>query len=276
MAKGTKKSGPVSLQSRLESSSSQQKHKSISTLTKLDDSSVVETQQVAPTDLEIFKGGDTTRLQRAIQLSTDPAPINRIENILSGIPGDFSGSEQLLYFTKQYQVAYDYASYAAQCLKAKGQDIIGVRILHLNVPKELLTNSVSIDGAIWQEFVWNHRLQRQTPDHLQYLDEAEVLTGPVLQCGPAMVAEHVRQGHDFTVLKPVRLSSGDTASQHAFKGSGIRRAINTNGRFWLEQLGLGFSFSTSSRKTLAKEADLSIIGDKFEVQNLVRTEGKAL
>lgn len=191
---------------------------------------------VQPNEMELLKGSNIQRLASGIKLETDEQDTNRIDNVVSMVPGDFSGRKQILYFSKQRQVAYEYAAYERRRLTEQGEDLVGVGILHVILPKELLASSVDVFGLDWKEFVWNHHLQRPTPDRLAYIDEAEVIIGPILKCSQMAMNAHVKAGRNFTVLEPMKLSAGETASQHALKGETLMGNINARGRFWVERL----------------------------------------
>ena len=89
---------------------------------------------------------------------------------------------------------------------------------------------------IWQEFVWNHRLQRQTPSHLRWIDDAPLIIGPVVKSSTDQLDKLADNGMDHKVLRPLRLQGGESASQHFFKGEHFWPKINEQGRFELEIL----------------------------------------
>jgi hypothetical protein len=234
--------GPVSLQARLQRS---KKSSGLSSeLLKQEAERNPEpqlqtsatTQALSDTELLLLKGGDCVGLKRAIRLGTDTEDINRIQNVLSP-PGDFAGGVYGLYFTKQRQTAYKYAAYAKKRLQTAGEDPIAVGILHVIVPRELTTESVEIHGEIWQEFVWNHRLQRPTPHHLRWIDKAPLIIGPVVKHSPAKFEKLVKNGMNHKALQPLKLQGGGSASQHFLKGEDLWPKINERGRFQLETLG---------------------------------------
>ena len=110
-------------------------------------------RDVKPGEVDLMKGGAFDRLEAAIKLPTDEQPVNRIGNVLSRPPSDFSGDEQMLYFSKQRQTAYRFADYARTRLRKPG-DPVAVGILHVIVPRDILANSVEVHGTKWKEFVW--------------------------------------------------------------------------------------------------------------------------
>ena len=199
--------------------------------------STTPSQPISATEVVLLKGGDCARLQKAIRLSTDSTDVNRIQNVASAPPGDFAGLEMALYFTQQRQFAYQYASYARTRLRtAPGDDPIPVGILHVVIPKELMTGGVHIDGEIWREFVWNHKLQRPIPEDLRWVDEANVVSGPVVRCSPAEFGKLVRGGMGYRALELLEVAGGELASQCSFKGANLMRKINQEGRFRIEIL----------------------------------------
>lgn len=244
--------GPVSLQARLErskkfsgtnSQTQTQKQKA-----EWDPQPQIQTSAVPQatsfTELLLLKGGDCGRLQKAIRLDTDLTDVNRIENVRSTPPGDFAGAAMALYFTKQRQVAYQYATYAKTRLRTAGEDPIAVGILEVVIPRELTTGSVEIYGETWQEFVWNHRLQRPTPDHLRWIDEAPMVMGPVVTCSPDKFRKLVHNGIDHKALEPLKLAGDESASQYFLRDAELMRQINEQGRFQIETL----SYSSATAK----------------------------
>lgn len=231
--------GPVSLQARLErskkssgASSQAQKHKA---------EQEPQPQAISDTELMLLKGGDYARLQKAIKLDTDLTAINRIQNVGSALPGDFAGLTTGLYLTTQRQLAYQYASYARKRLEtANGENPIAVGILQVVVPRDLTAGAVDIHGEtrIWQEFVWNHRLQRQTPSHLRWIDDAPVVMGPVVRCSQDNLRKLVSDGRGYEALEPLamNLAGGKSASQFCLNEAELMRKINEQGRFKIEVL----------------------------------------
>lgn len=142
----------------------------------------------------------------------------------------------MLHLSKQRQVAYEYATYAQTRVREQGEDLVGVGILHVIIPRDLLANSAEVYDLAWKEFVWNHRLQLPTPERLAYINNADVIIGPILMCSQAAMMKHRDANRNFTVLEPMKLSAGGTASQHALKGISLHRNINKCGRFWVERL----------------------------------------
>ncbi len=185
-------------------------------------------------EVELLKGTSIDRLSAAINLESDTR--NRIQNVVSKAPGDFSGDEAILYLSKQRQVAYEYATYAQTRVREQGEDLVGVGILHVIIPRDLLANSAEVYGLDWKEFVWNHRLQLPTPERLAYIDEADVIVGPILKCSQAAMMKHRDVNRNFTVLEPMKLSAGEMTEWCALKGISLHRNINRRGRFWVERL----------------------------------------
>ena len=234
--------GPVSLQARLEqskksssASSQAQKHKAKQEPQPQLQTSAT-TQAISATELVLLKGGDYARLRKAIRLEFDLTDVNRIQNVASTPPGDFAGLERGWYFTKQRQVAYKYASYARKRLETAGEDPIAVGILQVIIPRELTAGSVDIYGKIWQEFVWHHRMQRPTPDHLRWIEDAPVVIGPVVACSPDKFLKLVRDGKKYEALEPLKLAGGESASHYFTKDTDLIKKINEQGRFQIEIL----------------------------------------
>ena len=190
------------------------------------------------TDIELLKGSDFSRLQRAVRLDsdTDDTFTNRLENTLSRIPGDFSGDTQALYFSQQRAVALYHADYARLRIIEQEQHLLDVGILHLIVPKALLDNHVEISGDVWKEYVMRCRLQLPIPEHLRYISDSPVVLGSLLPANDHQVAKLVGKELDYTALEPLRLGAGNSASQYCLKGVEFIRTLNEQSRLWLEIL----------------------------------------
>ena len=132
-------------------------------------------------------------------------------------PGDFAGSKAALYFTTQRQAAYHYAKYAKARLHTSGQDPIAIGVLHIVVPKELMAGAVDVQGDIWKEYVWSHRLQRTTTQHLRWLDKAPIVVGPVAKCNGRNLIKMVRSNKDYKALEAMKMHGGETTSQYCIR-----------------------------------------------------------
>ena len=187
-------------------------------------------------EIELLKGADAPRLRRAIRLDTDPADstTNRLETVLAAIPGDFSGTQSVLYFSKQRETVYYYVNYARARLLEQGQDVVHVGILHLILPKDLLTDCVEVFADYWKEFVMCCRLQNPVPEHLRYVAHSSVIFGPLLNANDGQVAKCVGPSRDYTALDLLRLPSGAAAMQHCLKGDRFIETLNQRSRLWLE------------------------------------------
>ena len=198
-------------------------------------------QSLLDTEFLLLKGGDWGRLNKVIRLKTDHKDVNRITNAVSMPPGDFTGLKAGLYCTTQMQAAYHYARYAKARLRTSGQDFIPVCVLHILIPKELMAGAVDIHedrwkGDIWKEYVWNHRLQLTTPDHLQWLDKAPIVVGPVAKCSENNLERLVESNKDYKALEALKMSDGETTSQYCIREESLMGRINEHGRFWVDRL----------------------------------------
>ncbi|KAI4251211.1 MAG: hypothetical protein L6R42_008468 [Xanthoria sp. 1 TBL-2021] len=195
--------------------------------------------QVGDGEIELLKGGTQVRLVQAFPSPADPPNdvINRLQNIFSAIPGDFSPNESALYFTKQRDVAYQYMDYARERTTEQSQQLLAVGILHVIIPTEFLADHAQIYGDEWREFVMHCRLQiGRFPSHLTYLKNTSVIMGPILKANDAMVRNVVGDGREFRRLEPWRLANGASAQQQCIKGTNLIEAINERARIWLEIL----------------------------------------
>ena len=99
-----------------------------------------------------------------------------------------------------------------------------------------MAGAVDVQGDIWKEYVWSHRLQRTTPDHLRWLDESTIIVGPVAKCSSENFVKMVGSNKDYKALKAVKMSGGETTPQYCIREQSLRRRINERGRFWVEKL----------------------------------------
>ena len=103
----------------------------------------VSEKAIGDTEIELFKGSDLLRLQSAIRIDSDTpgTNTNRLTNVLSQVPENFSGDESVLYFSKQREVAFYYADYAHCRVAEERQDVVDLGIL---------TTSISVQGLLWR------------------------------------------------------------------------------------------------------------------------------
>ncbi|KAL8727017.1 MAG: hypothetical protein Q9166_006315 [cf. Caloplaca sp. 2 TL-2023] len=227
-----KATGNVSLESRFSANAPPAGPSSPSKMSKLLPWKKAGKPILLESEILLVKGGNLPRLTKAIRLDTDPAgvTINRLQNAISGIPGDFSGTEPGLYFSTQREVALHYVGFLSRILGDAGMTPIGVGILHMIAPKDLLADFNQVFGTTWQEFVMVCRLQQPIPQHLQFLTESPVLIGPILSCNDRTVARLVGPTFNFAILQQLRTPSGAMFSQHFIKGADIINALNTQPR----------------------------------------------
>ncbi|KAK4894916.1 hypothetical protein LTR27_007038 [Elasticomyces elasticus] len=197
---------------------------------------VVESSVVIPQDVSehtfIYKGGLTSRLEKVWADETSNAL--EFPNIYSTPPTDFHPQNpHILYFTKQKQVAEKYAK-----LQDDTKNPVSICILHVAVPKDILSQATPIFGTDFKQLVFESRLPnprgRLSAD-LQRYANASLLVGPV--CGQASdhLQRHVR---DAAGVELMTLPRGESASQYGFQGNEMADTLNEKckGKVWLEEL----------------------------------------
>lgn len=195
-----------------------------------------EDREVHDNEVDLLKGGTEERLIRAFFEPDEPeVEANRLERILSDLFSDWSPTSNDLYFTKQKELAYDYAVWAREFLFDTGT-YCNVGILHMVTPKELLQEAHQLFGDEWSEYTMRSRLRSIIPNHLSYLNTTPMLVGPVALLGSDQVRRLVGPDRDFKKVKPYRMPDGSSASQWCFKGAEIIQKLNENTRLWFERI----------------------------------------
>lgn len=122
-------------------------------------------------------------------------------------------------------------------MREQGELVVGVGILRMIVPTELLADHAQIIGDQWKEFVMHCRLQSEEfPPHIQPVTENAVIMGPILKANDDMVEDAEGEDLNFRQLEPWRLQSGESVQQQCLKGIGLIRALNQRSRLWFEIL----------------------------------------
>jgi hypothetical protein len=159
-------------------------------------------------NIVLYKGGTVPRFEEAF--SSDGELL--LWALISAPPTDFSSTSSFLYFSKQYQCAFEYAGYAHS--RHPEQD---AGIFKISVPKELLADSREIFDEEWKELVFACRSPKKLArsgleTQLKY-DEENLLIGPI--CG--ISNEQCKRLNEASELKPLTLKTGVKASQDVIK-----------------------------------------------------------
>ncbi|KAL8991977.1 MAG: hypothetical protein Q9169_007482 [Polycauliona sp. 2 TL-2023] len=198
--------------------------------------------QVHPGEVDLLKGGYQSRLEQALPLTNPPTGVRnaRLGLIRSNPPCDFSINETALYFSKQRQVANEYVTFARERTTQQNRAPAPVGILHVVVPRELLEDFQEIYGDTWRQFVMHCRLMsddEQIPLHLQYLRQAQVVIGPVLNSTAEALERMVGSTLRFDGIQPWRLPNGASVQQHCIRDEGdIIQQMNRSARVWFETI----------------------------------------
>lgn len=192
-----------------------------------------EERIVQADETTLLKGGSLSRLNGAINYRRENTPVVSLNEIPSVPPTDFSGDKLYWYFTKQKTVAELYANWASQRL---GGERVEIGILTVIIPNILLENAVEIYSNTLKEFVWTNRLNLHMPDYLLHFAESEVLVGPIISAPTTRIARMFDRGEDWTNLEPLRLSSGDSATQWCIQSRELILEMNQRARCWVTRL----------------------------------------
>lgn len=198
--------------------------------------SVAEVEVALPVSVPdhqiMYKGGATFRLE-GIWPSEES---NELEfaNLYSKPPTDFHpNSPFMLYFTKQYECAYHYATLSANVTQP-----IPHSILQVAVPTALTSTAISIHGSDWRQLIFESRSPNPRgliSANIQHYTQASLLVGEICGRNDRWIQRHCRNAEE---IEPLRLPSGK-ASQYAFQGNAIASQLNDTcvGKVWITDLG---------------------------------------
>jgi len=149
-----------------------------------------------------YKGGALERLElsKPIYSKLD------IRQLGSNPPGDFSNEKRGVYFTTDYQVAWQYANLAARIVDG---EVIPVGIFTVAIPLTMLDNNYHLFGDEWRHFVWANRRTLNCPSDLEGVYEYEWIQGGLTHQANATVQTLT----DVSELQPWKLDGGEAASQ---------------------------------------------------------------
>lgn len=171
-----------------------------------DPSTAVKTPE-PPTEIEacrmFYKGGALGRLESVFK--TDG--YLDFMALRSTPPTDFSHSTRGLYLTKQAEVAWKYAQWAARAVDGK---VVPIGILQVAIPIPLLASSYELVGNNWRAYVWASRYQEQgPPKNMEFISEYQWMVGPLCKQGQ----HQIKKMKDASELVMWRLDSGQAAHQ---------------------------------------------------------------
>lgn len=160
-----------------------------------------------PTELEacrmFYKGGALGRLESVFK--TDGS-LNFLA-LRSTPPTDFSDFTKGLCLTKQAEVAWKYAQWAARAVDGK---VVPIGILQVAIPIPLLASTYELVGSDWRAYVWASRHQEHAPPKtLDFIREYQWIVGPLCKQGQY----HIKKMKDPSELGMWRLDSGQAAHQ---------------------------------------------------------------
>ncbi|KAJ4303265.1 hypothetical protein N0V90_002158 [Kalmusia sp. IMI 367209] len=168
----------------------------------------------------LYKGGSWNRL---ITIFNPDGSLNA-GSIVSKPPCDFHPSDYDLYFTKQQDVAREYAEYAHRRIPAQEPAILTV-----GIPSEWMGTARGLFGLEWKKLIWCCRNQEELvknfgklPDALKELEDYEVLLGDICYQSNDQVTR-LKSWDDIAVMKT---SKGVKGTQVVLKGSLMGEKFN--------------------------------------------------
>lgn len=237
---------------------------------RLNIQTAVQDRDVKVDEIELFKGGGYERMMKAFIPENVPGPRYDIRALGSEAPTDFSRSSDDTYWSKTLELADHYAEYH----QIRHGNDTSTGMLHMIIPKAMIEAAVDFKNQDhWREYVWLNSIRAEIPGtffsgliflqggslsfktsfvtslplwmsnvdhetcvgHLAYLVRAQALIGSVLDRPRERIVERHNAGDTFSILQAMKLASGQSAVQIAFKGAQIHQRLNTEARMWLEE-----------------------------------------
>lgn len=158
---------------------------------------------------------------------------------ISRIPGDFSASNKVVYFTIQKETADRYAQWA----KHKSE-VSELAIVQVAVP-ETMIRSLSVkylwsDTDEWKKVIWYSRRGEQLPDDLEYLEKNDLWIGHIAASKNRKYERmsHYRQIQESDVLKVTVDDEERKSIQWVFYTFKAKSAFRNKcaGRIWIHPL----------------------------------------
>lgn len=113
-----------------------------------------------------------------------------ISSLTSPRGNDFNSTHSAIYFSPQRFVAEQFREYISiRC------PFSSTLLLKINIPNGLLASLQSEElwyGEHWKQFIWHCKNKTPLPQHLQYLESADLIKGHICTKPPAQLA---RLGH---------------------------------------------------------------------------------
>ena len=172
-----------------------------------------------------YKGGALARLQKVFQ----PDGTLHFGKLLSTPPTDFSWISGGLCLTKQAEVAWKHAQWAARIVDGT---VVPIGILQVAIPAPLLASSYELFGNDWRRCVWAARYeQRAPPKDMAHLSDFQWIVGPL-----CIQSQHtISKMRDPSELEMWRLNSGESAHQLYTSNSQMFELIEEHyrGKVWV-------------------------------------------
>lgn len=173
----------------------------------------------------LWKGGMMSRL---MSVHKEDRTLNFFR-LTTPPPGDFNSRITCtLYFTKNEQVAWDYAQWRSQLADS---GVVPMGILKVAIPKALLASSIGIFGEEWRNVVWAGRRGLSLHQNLRYLRDYQWMIGPICHQSNDQVARY----NTMSELQIWKLNNNQTAYQHATSNESVVELLNEQciGKVWI-------------------------------------------
>ncbi|KAM0799242.1 hypothetical protein BDR22DRAFT_822549 [Usnea florida] len=199
----------------------------------------LQDRSVAVDEVQLYQGGSYKRMMTGFRTSNDGTRQNVTLRLASAPPTDFSRGLECTYWTQNLEIAEQYAGWA-RCrnnLEDMRTGILEMRtgIMNMILPKTIFELATQFHNREhWQEFIWVNALDLDIPDHLDYLDSAEALVGPILSEARAGVGRNHKAGGHWSSLDAQKLTSGSKGMQVMFKGQRIHSRLDSEARLWID------------------------------------------
>ena len=182
----------------------------------------------------LFRGSSQPYLD---ELFIDGGKSVNFRHLRCHLPTDFTQGYPGVYFTKNYQVAWQCAQWSKRVVDGR---VIPVEILHVAVPNFLFSSAMELYGDIWRKFVWCNRREEPAPKDLRYLEAFEWLIGPIVPISN----DEVKKLTDPAELPIWKLEHNEMPSQFYAAKNETLHSLNDHcvGKVWRTLVDAGGEF----------------------------------
>jgi len=183
---------------------------------------------------------DYTTLYKAIS-STEPLFLGDgtldISSLASSRGNDFNSTHSAICFSPQRRTAEQFREYISiRCPYAS------TMLLKFNIPNALLVSLQTEDlwyGDDWKQFIWHCKRKSLLPQHLEFLESADLIKGHICTKPPAQLAKlgHTDLETEVSESDVFVLDDGEKGIQWCFKEDkfrGLVEELRGSGRVHIE------------------------------------------